>query len=246
MFEEKKEEEKKKGLDIKDWVQLVGVMVAILVAGTTLLNLSGKVPFWWFEFSLIFLIVLVFSTPVVIFWKSVSKRLDKLSERRRQNAIAQKYFLEFKNLVETAKRFNSSIKGVLSGLVFQYVKDRGLDLFMLRDSYNETDIQNLFSYLEKEIDESNRTYHDLYLMMKQFDLILWIYKKYLSIMEIFAHETMTLENKPIAKDVEAPFEKFREQYNYFVKDFSGYCKKLNQELGKTEFPEYALNHLEKW
>ena len=56
MFEEKKEEEKKKGLDIKDWVQLVGVMVAILVAGTTLLSLSGKVPSWWFDFSLILLI----------------------------------------------------------------------------------------------------------------------------------------------------------------------------------------------
>lgn len=44
------EKEEKKGLGIRELVEIVGVMVTILIAGTSLLSASGYVPLWFVSF----------------------------------------------------------------------------------------------------------------------------------------------------------------------------------------------------
>lgn len=40
----------KRGLGIRVFLEIVGVIVAILIAGTMLLSSGGYVPLWWFRF----------------------------------------------------------------------------------------------------------------------------------------------------------------------------------------------------
>ena len=101
-------------------------------------------------------------------------------------------------------------------------------------------------YVEKELDESDKTFRDLSLIMKHFEFILDIYKKNLKIAEDFAHEMMSLNGKPIVKSVEDNFEAFREKYNHFLKDFKDYCQKVNQGIGERMFPEWAFDYVKKW
>jgi len=241
------EKEKKKGLDVADWLKLIGYIASILVASTSLLSASGYIPSWWFNFSLIFLMVLIFSMPVMIFAKPISKRVSRFRFDRRQNAIAEKHFLELRNLVETARRFSTSIRDILTNLKNHYANDikSSLARYTL-ESYNDSEISSSFYFIEKELNESKKTFRDLSLIMKHFEMVLETYKKYLKVMEEFAHEMMNLTGKPIVKGFEAEFESFREKYNYFVKDFQDYCQKLNQEVGERVFPEWAMEHLKKW
>jgi hypothetical protein len=240
-------EEEKKPSRITDFVAIISVMVSILVAGTSLLSSSGYIPEWWFHFSLIFLIVLAFSVPVMIFTKPISKKVSKLRVERKRNTIAQKYLLEFKNLVDASRTLSYSIRSILDSLRNHYSNDIKSSLVLhTLQSYSDQGIQNSFYSIEKELNESNKTFRDLSLIMKQFELVLDIHKKYLKIIEELVHEIMNLTQEPIAKGIEAEFESFREKYNDFVKDFQDYCKKVNQELGDRVFPEWAMEYIKKW
>lgn len=240
------EKEEKKGLDITDWVKLVGVIASILVASTTLLSAGGNVPSWWFNFSLIFLMGLVFSVPCMIFAKPISKKVKKFNLKRKQNAIAQKHFAEFRSLVDASKRFNISIRDILYSLRTHYKNNIESSLAKHALSYDEYEIDNCFIYIEKELSESNVTFRNLSLAMKLFESVLNFYKRYLKTIEVLVHEITSLTEKPIAKGIEKEYESFREKYNYFVKDFKDYCRRVNQELGEREFPEWAIDHVEKW
>lgn len=115
-------------------------------------------------------------------------------------------------------------------------------------SLAESEIRNKFFEIEARLNESNKTFRDLYLIMKQFELCLNTYTRHLKIIEVFAHEMMTQTGKrvAIAKGIEDEFEAFREKFNDFVKDFKDYCREVNQELGEREFPEWAIDRIKKW
>lgn len=239
--------EDKKRLDIKDWVKIVGVIASILVASTSLLSASGNVPSLWFDFSLIFLILLIFSVPSMIFAKPISKRFKSWKTGRRQDAIAQKHFKELRDLVYVSKRFNSDIRNIGADLKRFYPNDVNTSLAdHTLESYNESVIRNTFFEIERMLEESNKNFRDIYLIMRCFNFCLGNYTSYLKILEVFAHQIMSTQGKPIAKGIEAKFESFREKYNYFVKDFKDYCRRVNEELGEHQFPEWSIEYVEKW
>jgi hypothetical protein len=57
--------------------------VSILIASTTLLNNSGNLPSWWFSFSLIVLIALIFFMPIMIFAEPVREKIRDIRLRRK-------------------------------------------------------------------------------------------------------------------------------------------------------------------
>jgi len=241
------EQEEKKGLEIVEWVKLVGYVASILVASTSLLSLSGIAPSWWFHFSFIFLIGLIFSIPCVVFAKPISKSVKKFRLNRKRNAIAQKHFSRFKDLVDIAKRFASPMRSIEDSLRTHY-KNRiqnSLAMHVLQ-SHSESEIRQSFYEIEERLNESDKSFRDLYLIMRHFEFCLNIYTRHLKIIEVFAHEMMIQSGKPIAKGIEAEFEAFREKFNDFVKDFRDYCREVNKELGEREFPEWAIDYVKKW
>ena len=182
----------------------------------------------------------------MIFAKTISKKVKKFNLRRKQNAIARKQFAEFRSLVDASKRFNISIRDILYSLRAHYKNNIKSSLAKHTLSYDGYEINNCFICIEKELSESNMTFRDLSFIMTNFEGVLNFYKRYLKIIEVFVHEIASLTGKPIAKGIEAEYESFREKYNYFVKDFKDYCRKVNQELGEREFPEWAIDHIKKW
>lgn len=238
---------KRKGLEIINWIKLIGYVASILVASTSLLSASGNVPAWWFDFSLIFLLGLIFSVPFMVFAKPISKRFKSWKLERKRNTITQKHFAEFRNLMDTSATFNYTISRIEDSLRTHYKNDIKSSLARhILQSNAESETRNTFFEIEKRLKESNKTFRDLSLIMRHLKFCLDIYTRHLKTIEVFVHEMMSKKEKPIAKGIEAEFESFREKYNYFVKDFKDYCRKVNQELGEIEFPEWIIDYVKKW
>ncbi len=241
------EQEEKKRPKMTELFAFISIMVSLIVAGTTLLNYSGNVPSWWFHFSFIILIALTFFTPLMIFIEPISKRFKNWRIRRKRDSIAQKHFTEFRDLVDTSKRFNSHIKNIENSLRTHYNDEVNTSLAShVLQSYAESEIRNNFFWIETMLEESKKTFRDLYLLMRILEFCLDIYERHLKICEVFAHQIIVKKDRPIAKGIEAEFESFREKYNYFVKDFNDYCRRLNEELGEYTFTEEAIDYVKKW
>lgn len=241
------EPEEKKSPRITEIAAVVGVMVSILVAATSLLSNSGNLPSWWFDFSLILLIALTFFMPTVIFARPIKERIEELRLVRRRDAVARKYSSKFKDLVIRSRNFNNTIRYILDSLRRHYENDIKSRLAMhVLESYNESEVQNILYNIEREIDESESRFCYLLLIMKHFEMLLDIYKRNLKVIEVFVHEIMSTTEKPIAKGIEADFEAFREKYNDFIKDITDFCHTINQETKGWNFPEHSFEYLKKW
>jgi hypothetical protein len=241
------ENEGKKGPGIAELAAAVGVMVSILIASTTLLNNSGNLPSWWFSFSLIVLIALIFFMPVMIFARPVYDQIRYVRLGRKRNSVSREHASEFKDLVERSRRFSYDIRNIMNSFRNYYTNDiKSLLTISLLQDYGQQRIDNVMFNIEKDIDKSDKTFRDLYLIMMHFESVSDIHKRNLEIIEVFAHEMMTTTQKPIPKGIEAEFETFREKYNYFVKDITDFYHKVNQESESNVFPEHSFEHLKKW
>lgn len=231
---------------ITELAAVVGVMVSILVAATSLLSNSGNLPSWWFNFSLILLIALTFFVPIMIFIRPVRERIDERRLERRLNRISRKYIPKLKDLVNRSRAFSSSVRALTDNMKSHYEKDikSQLAAYVL-GSYNENETYNTAINIESDIDESDETYRDLSLLMKGFESVLESYKRSLKVHEVFAHEMMTTTEKPIAKGLEADYEAFRDKYNDFLKDVTDFCRAINRETGRWDFPEHSFEYLKK-
>jgi hypothetical protein len=243
------EKEEKKGPRIAELAAVVSVMVSILIASTTLLNNSGNLPSWWFGFSLILLIALIFFMPIMIFVKPVNEKIREARLGRKRDSVSRKYAPQFKDLVANSRNFNYDIRTTMDSLKNHYTNDikSQLAMFVLQDyGQRQQEIDNILFDIEKEIDKSDKTFRNFYLIMKRFESVLDTYKRNLKIIEVFVHEIMTSTEKPIAKGIEAEFEVFREKYNDFIKDVKDFCHKINQETESYDFLEHPFEHLKKW
>jgi len=228
-------------------VAVIGLMVSILVAVTSLLSNSGNLPSWWYQFSFVFLIILMVSVPIMLFERPFSEMIADARLIRKRDSVSRKHASEFKDLVNASKGFNSSIKMLLDNIRRHYengIKNR-LAMHVL-ESYNDSEIQNDLYRIEAEINASDGSFRESNLIMNEFEFVLGIYKKNLKNLEVFAHEIMATTEKPIAKGIEADYEAFREKYNDFLKDVIDFCHKMNQETGTWDFPEHSFEYLKKW
>lgn len=241
------EREEKKGPRITEFAVVVGVIVSILVAVTSLLSNSGNLPSWWFYFSLIALFALIFSIPLMSFAHSIRERIRRVRLERKRDVVSRKYASQFRDLVECSRRLNYDTRTIMDSLRNHYTNDIKSQLAISSlQNHGQQEINEIMFDIEKDIDASDKTYRDLRLIMKRFELVSDIQKRNLKLIEVFAHEMMTATQKPIAKGIEAEFEAFREKYNPFMKDVKDFCHRINQEIENYDFPEHSFEHLKKW
>jgi len=240
------EPEEREGPRVAELAAVVGVLVSIIVAATSLLSNSGNLPSWWFAFSLILLVALALFMPIMVFMTPVRERIEERRTIGKLNGISRKYIPKLKDLAIKSRVFNNSVRTLMNNMKSHYQNDikSPLAAYAL-ENYSDTEVQNTIFNIEKEIDESNRTYRDLCLLMKRFESVLDTYKKGLKVVEVFAHEIMTTTEKPIAKGLEADYEAFREKYNDFLKDVTDFCHNINQETGRYDIPEHSFEYLKK-
>ena len=232
---------------ITDIVAVIGLIVSILVAATSLLSNFGNLPSWWFFLSLFILIALMISMPIMIFMRPIREITEERMLQRKLDRISRKYTPKLKDLVIKSRAFIHSIRSLLDGITNYYqgdiIKSR-LAAYTL-GHYNRDKAYNEITNVEREIDESNKTYRNLCLLMERFESILDTYKNGLEVYQVFAHEMMNTTDKPIAKGLEAEYEAFREKYNDFLKDVTDFCHNINQETGRHDFPEHSFEYLKK-
>ena len=222
-------------------------MVSILVAGTVLLSNSANIPWWWFHFSFIVLIALTLSIPTVIFFKPIAERVKKWRQKRKRNAIAQKYFAEFKDLAEGFGSASYGIFSVLDGLRGHFepkIREKmGLLPIRLLQIHNRNDVESPMYHLKEKFKECNETFRELALLIEQFNIILEICEKTSKLIREFGTE-IKQEHK-IPEHIEREYEESREKYNDFIKYYERFCHKLNQELGENAFSEH-FDLSKKW
>lgn len=229
-------------------VAVAGFLIASLIAATSLLSNSEKLPLWWFNFSFYFIILLTFFVPSMIFLKPISSRFEQFKVKRKQNSVSKKYFSEFKNLVDTSEKLSYPMRDLLRVLSSHYkddIKD-SVTRHILESHYSLYDV-NSFYYIKKEIGETNKNFNEFCLIIKYFESsILNNYKNDLILIEKFVHEIMFSTNKPIAPGIESDFEIFREKYNAFLRDLEKFYHNFNQEIGVYVFHESEYQPVKKW
>ena len=243
------EPEKEKSPKITELAAVVSVMVSILVAATSLLSNSGNLPPWWFDFSLILLIALTFFMPTMIFAKPIKGRIGKARLDRKRDSVSRKHASEFKELVIGFRKCHYEFKNLVDNLRSHYrdiIQSPLTTHILQQESQNGNEINTILFDMEKEIDESEKTFREIHLLMERFEFILTNFQKNLKVVEVFAHEMMSTTGKPVSKGIEGEYESFREKCNSYSNDFSKFCHKMNEEAKCRDFPEYSFGHLEKW
>jgi hypothetical protein len=246
------EKEKKKGLDIRDWMGLIYIVVSILMVSTSLLGRSGNLPSWWFEFSLIFLMVLVFSVPVVVCWKPISERAMRFKKTRKEDSIARGHFKEFEGLVEKLRRVLYPISDLwnMTKQYYQTQHPRPTDNVEMLPVYLIDKVQidqsrlynNRFSELAERCKGFCGSKRDFSLLIDEFNRCIDDAQSQVGILSVYANEMrLSTANPQILKK----YEEFREQYNIFINDYLNYCQKLNVEFGQNTFREY-FETIQKW
>jgi hypothetical protein len=239
--------EGKKGPRITEIVAIVTLMVSILVAVTSLLSNSGNLPSWWYQFSFVFLIILMFSVPIILFQGPIRDWVADVMLTRGRDSVSRKHASEFRDLVVGADNFTNLISALLGNIRRHYANEIKSSLAMhALESYNEQEARNELYKIRADIEESDVNFRELCLHMDKFEMVLNTFKRSLKILEVFAHEVMTSGEKPIAKGIEAEYEAFREKYNDFLKDLTAFCHKMNQETEAYDFPEHHFEYLKKW
>lgn len=244
------EPEKEKSPRILELAAVVGVLISVLVAVTTLFNYNESLPLWWFWFSLILLIMLptVFM-PIVIFAKPIKERIRKARLDRKRDSVSRKHASEFKELIIDFRKCSYDFKNLVDNLRGHY-KDLIQSVLIVnilqQESQNGNEINTMLFSMEKEIDESEKTFREIHLLMERFQLILTDFQRSLRIVNLFVHETISTTGKPIAKGIEAEYESFREKCNFYLNDFSKFSRKMNEEAECRDFSEHPFEHLDKW
>lgn len=241
--------DEKKSSRITELTALISVIISFVIAGTYLLNFSGNIPLWWFFFSFILLIVLVLVMLLVVFSKPIFGRIKESNLKRKRNSVSEKHFSEFVTLVDAGSRFKDPIRQIANDLKNHYTNEIKCRLTShVLGSINGYEIQHMLFYIDYELKDSNKSFHDLSLIMNQFESVLSMYEKNLKIIEEFVHEIINSSDKPIeiAKGIEANFMDFREKYNDFLKDFKDYCVKVNREIGEHAFPSGSFDYIKEW
>ena len=242
-FNEEKEE--KRGFRASDFVL---VLLAILGIMNTLMIDRAKIPDWYFYTSIGLIVAATVVFFVSHFGSSWDDKINAWRKRRKQNAIAQKYFGEFKDLVRNGRRFTLGIFGVLDRLRGQFepeIKEKmGLLPIQLIQNYNRNDVEGRWNTLTYRLDVFNEiTLRELTLSAEQFDMILRLCKKNIALVSTFAREIK--KEHTIPDHIEKEYEAFREEYNDFMKDCNSYFHKLNQELGEIIVSEH-FDYAKKW
>lgn len=242
---EEPQEEKKEPRRLFEFLTIV---VAVLVAGTTLWSNREKVPEWWFNTTSIVLFIIV---AVMVLDKTSPFLSDKLREwrtERNRNKIARKYFPEFKDLVDGfVMNASYGIFGTLQNLRGHFepiMREKiGLIPLYLLQVHNRNDIEGPIYSLKRRFDESSETFSELLLSVDQFNIILEICEKILKMIFDFQREIKKEHKMP--ERIETEYEESREKYNDFIKYYKRYCHKLNQELGESFFSEH-FDLAKKW
>lgn len=243
------EKEEKKSPRIAELAVVIGVIVSILVAATSLLSNSGNLPLWWFYSSLILLVILALSMPIMVFAKPFREGIREVRLKRKRDSVSRKYASQFKDLVASSRTFNYGIRETMDSLRSYYANEikSQLVMFIMQDySPTQQEIDNILFNVEKDIQTSDKTSRDLYLAMIRFESVLDTYTRNLKITEVFVREIMSSTGKPLPIGIEANFEAFREKYNDFIKDVNDLCHKINQESLSQYFPELSFEYLKKW
>jgi hypothetical protein len=245
------EKEKKRGLDVQVWVALVGFVVSVLVAITTLLSLGRDVPSWWFESSLVFLIALALSMPAVVFWKPISERVMRFKKTRKEDSIVRWHFKEFEGLIEKLQRVLYPISDLWNMTKTHYQTHHVrptdnvemLPVYVIdKFLYDQNQLYNKFNGLTERCKGFCGSKRDFSLLISEFNRFIEDAQSQVRILSVYANEMrLSTANPQILKK----YEEFREQFNIFINDYMNYCHRLNVEFGERTFSE-SFETIQKW
>lgn len=238
--------EKEKSSRITEIAVVISLIVSILVFVTNLLSNSGNVPSWWFYISLIVLVVFMLFVPIMFFSQPINEQIQIRKKERKRNAIARKYASEFKDLVFKTRDFDRLIPNFFNVLNNHY-KDKitsQLCSHIMMESFYQNRTESSMQHIENDIDNS-KTYHELVLVARHFELVLNTYQRSLKQIELFIYDMILSEKGQVPKGISDDFEAFREKYNHHINNINEFFHKINREIDRFDFPEH-FELLKKW
>ena len=239
------EAEKKRSQKITEIAEVVGVIISVIIAGTTLFNYGDNLPSWWFYLSFIILIILTASLLYIAFSRSLTEKIQAKRDENKRNAIIRKYASEFEDLAIRAWNFDSAIENFFR-LFNEHYKTKitsRLCSYIMQESFKQNRTESSFYDIRQGIEKS-KIYREFALIAEHFEVVLNTYQRSLKEIEVFVID-LTVQGERIPKGIVDDFEAFREKYNYLLKDVNDFSHKINQQSNRNDFPEH-LEYLKKW
>lgn len=198
---------------------LAGILIIIVAA-------RASFPVYLYYTAVIFLLVAIFSLLIYGFLAHpIYNFIKKRRETRKHNALARKYFGEFKDFTDRFGEFIQSdinIPHILDELCSQE-EFRSISLFQTNE------IRNLFYLFEERLKRFNGTEEDFSLLVEEFDTILKIYNKYCVCKPV--EEVRIIGRDKVNERIKEEYIRHKTKYERFVDDYIEFGKRINKDFG---------------
>ncbi|MBN1763303.1 MAG: hypothetical protein JW878_09575 [Methanomicrobia archaeon] len=207
---------------------LTGLLISIIAARASL-------PANLYYVAVISLLVTIFA--LLIYGFLAHQIYDFIKKRReimKCNALARKYFGEFKHFTEIFGEFvnqsrSDNIPYALKDL-FGNPAFRGVSYLRTDDFYN------LFNCYKERLKRFDRTKEDFSLLVNEFDSILDIYNKHCIVEPV--REIRAIGREKVDEQTKENYKKQKVTYERFIGNYVDFGKKRNGEFGERIFREY--------
>lgn len=224
----KKEKESKLGLIVVIIVSLVGLLIIIISA-------HASFPVYLFYAAFIILLIAILCLLIYgVLAHPMNEFIKKRRESRKHNALARKYFDDFKHFTERFGEFVDStrrdtIPGVINDL-------NGSQEFRNISFLSPQDLYNLFNYFKERLKRFDRTKEDFLLIVKEFDTILDMYNEFCVFKPV--NEIRRIGRNKVKEGTKEKYKKYKGAYEQFIRNYMYFGKNLNGEFDEKIFKEY--------
>lgn len=212
---------------------IIGTLATILIVVMTVARASF--PVYLYHVVVILLFAAIFA--LLIYGFSASQIYDfikKKRETKKYNALATKYFDEFKDFTE---QFGELLDQTKEDNIPDALKELwNNEAFRCVSFLSTADFYNLFKCYKERLKRFGRTKEDFALLVNEFGSILEMYNEHCVCKPV--KEIRRIGREKVDEDTKDNYKKQKGAYERFLRNYIAFGKKLNKESGERIFREY--------
>ncbi|UZE92075.1 MAG: hypothetical protein IB616_05005 [Methanosarcinales archaeon] len=209
--------------------QIVTIISALSVITISIIATHASFPPDIFHTLVVLLVTIIIIFIVYGFLAHpISNFIKRKRKVRKHNALARKYFDEFKDFTN---RFGEFVESNRCDNIPYALRDLSSSPEFRNISFLSTqDIHNLFYNFEKRLKRFDGTKEDFSLLANEFDTLMDMYNEFCIRKPV--EEIRRIGQDKVNERIKRDYRKHKGTYERFVEDYIGFGKKVNRGFGR--------------